>query len=62
MWWIRAMRLIEGTIVHRINHITRINRAIPRAGGRLPNMSDVCYAVMSLVEKLAQAAARKTTT
>jgi len=31
MWWIRAMRLIEGTTVHRINHITRINRAIPWA-------------------------------
>jgi len=25
------MRLIEGTIVHRINRVTRINRAIARA-------------------------------
>jgi len=31
MWWIQALRWIEGTIVHRINRITRINRATARA-------------------------------
>jgi hypothetical protein len=31
MWQIRAMRLTEGTIVHRIIRITRINRAMARA-------------------------------
>src|SRR4029077_4983647 len=36
-WWIRAWRLIGGSIVHRINHVARIHHANPEGspGGRL---------------------------
>jgi len=27
-WWIRVMRLIRGSIVHRINHEAQINHVV----------------------------------
>jgi hypothetical protein len=35
LWLIRALRLIRGSIVHRINRRTRINHHLPRRNVRI---------------------------